>query len=160
MGTSTDAILFFGVALPDPESDDFIPYPWKNEDDDEDDERDEWDFLAAKLGVVHPDLPHDNWTPEHEAAYAEYSKRRNAIRASFGCTIGYHCSDEFPMLYVSVNHREITANRGYPKEIDPEKLAVLDRDKEKVREFLLALGYTAEQIEGWRIGWHLVSWWG
>jgi hypothetical protein len=156
MGTSTDAILFFGVVLPDPEEDD-IPYPWKDE---EDDDRDEWDFIAEKQGVVHPDLPYDNWTPEHEAAYKEYADRIAAIEAAAGCTVGIHCSKEYTMYYVAVKHREVTASRGYPEEIDPTQMPVLNRDQEKVREFLLALGYTAEQIEGWRIGWYLVSWWG
>jgi hypothetical protein len=152
MGVSTDAILFFGVVLPDSESEDFVPDPWEGGP------HDGWEeALAATQGVLPPTVP---FSDETRAEYKAYWERKSTVVGAFGCTVGIHCSDDYPMQYVALKHREITANRGYAQAIDPANLAVLDRDREKVELFLETIGYTREQFARWRIGWWLVSYWG
>jgi len=162
MGVSTDAILFFGALIPDKDEDPYLPYPWDHDEDDEKGETDWQDLLAEKHGVAYPThlAKLKDWTPEQQDEYRAYSKKRSEIVSALGCRLGSHCSSECPMYYVAVADRVFRAHRGYGVEIEPERMVVPQRDVEKVKRFLIELGYTAEQVEHWRIGWWLVSDWG
>jgi hypothetical protein len=169
MGTSTDAILFYGYCWTEETS-----RPWKigsNDDDDDDD----WETrYAATQGCLPPTAKFparqvtptaaNNWsatpkdyTPSEQAIIDEhraYWSRKQEIAKATPCEVGTHCSGECPMPYVAVSASRTLARRGYPEEIS--SLAVDPTWGAQLADFCRRLGI---KIDGKRVGWWLVSNW-
>jgi len=112
MGTSTDAILFYGFTIPggendedeglcfwkqiDPDSDEDYP-----ESDPEDDTEPE-DFIALKFGL--------------DAKYLQ-TGRHDKLLDKIGVSVVTHCSYESPMYALAITNSVMHASRGFPVEI-------------------------------------------
>lgn len=151
MGQSTDAILFYG-------------YCWDDEielfpGDDEDDDPDEWQkIVLRKRGVANPwDAYPENminaiadyharrkageeWVAENRAAIDAWYASQKAVESEYGIEVNTHCSGECSMPYVAITGSILTANRGYPKEVDPERLAAGADWDAKLDRFVSDLG--------------------
>jgi hypothetical protein len=164
MGTSTDAILFYG-------------YCWDEEGSLwEDEEVDDWEArYAVATGVPRPSQPYPSrqvprtrennydgtpkdYTPEELAAKQEYhdfwAAKRKAVEKS-GVEVGTHCSYECSMPYVCIKTSEITSHRGYMSEIksldvDPEWNAML-------KDFCKKMNIDTKDMKP---KWWMVSLWG
>lgn len=137
MGTSTDAILFYGYCW-DEETD----RPWTIGREDEDDHPDEdWmDRYARAKGLIVDDR-------------TDWSKMRELALAS-GCEVSTHCSHECPMPLVAVTASLIRSWRGHMNEV--KSLAVDPAWDRLLAEFCEVLGI---RTEGLRAAWWLVSDW-
>lgn len=164
MGTSTDAILFYGYCWTEETS-----HPWNVGRDDPDNRDEDWEERWARAkGLVaptetYPETRDRHGKPLHDlppdkaaivAKYAAYWDAKRALTEPVGCVAETHCSGECPMPFVAVKASKIKAWRGYPKEIaslkiEPEWQAMLD-------EFCATLGI---KTEGMKAAWWLVSDW-
>lgn len=141
MGTSTNAILFYG-------------YYWEEEIDllEGDEESLDWKyrFAAAKgLGAYPYDMP--------RSVQDAYLKRRKALIAASNCTLGYHCGNGKDRPFVAIAGSVIEARRGYPEGVKADHLAVDPVWKGQLDAFCEALGLTPPQDKP---DWWLVSYWG
>ena len=141
MSTSTDAILFYGYVWTDKESP-----PWSSDDEDEGDE-DEDDRYARRAGFT------DKWSEGDDG----YFDRRGKVLAKAKCEIVHHCSDSCVMYGVAVKGTVTTAWRGYPKKIDPDKMAPKSEWADALRSYCEHMGIKTGNRKP---AWHLVSWWG
>jgi len=164
MGTSTDAILFYGYCW-----DDETSRPWEIDPDDD------WEGRYARTkGCLPPSTPfparmvtptrENGWnsTPtdysaeeqaiidQHTAYWA--AKRKLVEEAT--CLIDTHCSGECPMPYVAVQASRTISNRGDMNEIT--SLAVDPAWDAALAEFCAAMGI---KIDGQKAAWWLVSDW-
>ena len=168
MSTSTNGMLVYG-------------YIW-NEDVDilkaartgEDDQREWPEIIAARRGIANPwdgypaeieAMPYERRRVEGEkwiaAHRAEIDARRaaiTAIEADFGVVINSHGSSEWRCPIVSIPGADITAYRGYPKQITRANLEVGADWDAKLAAFVAELGIDTSDAEG--PGWFLASWWG
>lgn len=77
----------------------------------------------------------------------------------FGITLGWHCSDRYPMPYLAITETHTIAWRGYPKQVNdlfnthPESA-----QDEWIRRFKKFSKQTGIKLEP--LGWYLASWWG
>jgi hypothetical protein len=150
MGVSTDAILFYGIAF-----DDGIEKPWENDEINDGPE----EFYAARMGVCLPDVEVD-WkntdnTPEAYEAYKQYWDDKRDVNAASGVEIGYHCSSDYPMLYLAVSATHMCANRGYPKEVDTALVAsdcdITAKWDKQLRDFCEIMELEYEQPKWWLV---------
>ncbi len=88
MGTSTDAILFYG-------------YCWDEE------ARSPWE-----IGKDEPSDDDEYW----EDRYAQASGLNGPAEPSL-CTVGHHCSGDAPMPYVAIRSSEIRSWRGHMNDV-------------------------------------------
>jgi sulfatase maturation enzyme AslB (radical SAM superfamily) len=102
MGTSTDAILFYGFHADEGEWDDFFGEEWEN-------------TFAAKVGTPEPVVGFD--TEKHKAEHVAFWRARKKLVEAEPCEVDSHCSGECPMPYVCVKASKTKACRGYPQEI-------------------------------------------
>ena len=143
MGTSTDALLFFGYTWDDDAR------PFADEDEDNDDTWNAWPYRAARLrGLVNPRdsyvapppkqhstnrEAHEQylankahyvaWCAENAERIDSYDSAVAAIRAETPAVeTSTHCSDACPIPYVFT--RQYTALRGEPCHITADILAV------------------------------------
>lgn len=131
MGTSTDAILFYGFPIDDGSDNHEVLTGFGENEDDGMDEDELW---RKKFN-----LPEDVDVWQHQKTHP--------------VTIGGHCSCDCRMYYVSIKKSELTANRGCPK-----KVKTLDIDAkwdEQLNEFCKVYGLKPPKSYGW----HLVSDW-
>lgn len=177
MGTSTDAILFYGYCW-----DEETSRPWQiggdtsdDEDDEDNDEKDDWEARYARAKNCLPPstpFPERTVTPTRENGWSstpkDYSAAEQAIidqhRAYWDakrklvdaaeCCVGTHCSGECPMPYVAVKASCTISNRGYMNEIT--SLAVDPAWNEALAEFCTAMGI---KTSGCKAAWWLVSDW-
>jgi hypothetical protein len=146
MGTSTDAILFYGVLLGDEDTEWDQPAWWTEADD----EFPEWEKQYAKLhGVTYV------WDEAtEESNYDDVLKKAHESL----CEVDYHCSSEYPMYYVGVKASEVSANRGYPQRLDghPASMIGLQWDlwDEQLKQFCEEMELPYDNP-----GWYLVSIW-
>jgi len=145
MGTSTDAILYYGYA-PNWGIDCDAP-PWHDLNPDEADlDHDEW--LAGLHGVQKP----AEYEPESFGAYLE--KKREVVAAD-GIEFIQHCSSDSIMFGVAATGSVVRAFRGSPAAVD---IAVLIEWRDRLNDFLLLAGLHSAALG--RRGWWLVSYWG
>lgn len=156
MGTSTDGQIGYGVLF---EED--YEFPWTDGEDD--DERSWWivesgwkgEAIYGEDGNYLPGIAGDgNGDPRVE----EYDRSRDEWLAEHPIpfeTINY-CSASCPMIMLAVPGSIITANRGYPREIDPASLTVEPQAVDALLNFCKAhqLAYEGDP------GWYLSSYWG
>lgn len=111
MTVSTDAILFFGFGLYEEE-----PEACKGGG------ISGWtDYYAIKMGIKPPPK---EFNDETKPDIKRFWKERDEIVKKSQCGIGAHCSSDYPMYYVYIEVSEITAHRGYPKEVQLNALKV------------------------------------
>ena len=134
MGTSTDAILVYGIPLYEYDECDCSDLPFAEDGCDEFD-----DVLARRAGAV--EYPAKGWIEQKHAA----------VKASPLCLVT-HCSLDVPMWILGIKSTKVTARRGYPIEI--ETLHTFDDGDEQA---LLAFA-NEFKIEG-SPGWFLCSLW-
>lgn len=172
MGTSTDAILFYGYCWTEETS-----RPWEigtDNDEDEDDEDDEdGDDWEARYALAKGCLPPRDKFPDRVAAdgystpkdysaaeraiikqhEAYWAAKRKIVEAA-PCGVGTHCSGECPMPYVAVTASQTICSRGDMKEIT--SLAVDPAWDKALAEFCTAMGI---KTDGLKAAWWLVSDW-
>jgi len=146
MGQSTDGLLFYGFLIPGGE--DGEPAFWESEDD-PDAEHDK--FIAAKLGVVEPDVPYEG---NNEAFSAYWTKQREVLK-TIPVTVVSHCSGDYPMYAIAISSTSHSASRGYPEEIPAEKLKIDPIWDQQLADFCKLVG-----IEMGKPSWILASYWG
>ena len=87
----------------------------------------------------------------------EWDVRRDA-RNACPVEIVSHCSYDYPMYIVALTGTRIWASRGYPVEVDPEKLNI---DPEKIKEYHKFITDKGIPVpEGETPHWVLCSMWG
>ena len=133
MGTSTDGILVFGIALEEGTEPGFL----------EDYDGDFDEFLNDLSGL-----------PKYSESGHDFAEQQK-FRENFPVDLTWHCSFEYPMYIVAVRGTKVTAHRGNPVEINPANLAISDEKKAALKEFCETYG-----IEWSEPKWWLVSMWG
>lgn len=160
MGTSTDAILFWGIVFDEdkPEIADVF----------KDDDKDFEEIYAAKKGWKEDsgyftpagEYAHLNDPKKHDEARKVWRKHLaelEKINSACPAEIGTHCSGEYPMYYVCIKETEKTAHRGYAVDLYSDSLHEKQIWLEQLKEYCEVMGIS---LKGKRIGWHLVSYWG
>jgi len=142
MGTSTDAILYFGFDLGSEED---LDAPWIEEDMEVD------AFIAAKWGVVEPNGPFTG----NEAAYREYWEKEKSIIDRLDCHVDIHCSSNYYCYFVAIKSKTLTARRGYPESFDKSFLDVSKEDIDKLKRYCELAEITWEDPS-----WAIASYWG
>lgn len=142
MGVSTNAILFYGIAL-----DEDAELNPKLEDCNGDFE----ELYAAEKGVKEPDSDYTNETAD---AYHKYWDEKRRVNQESGCEVGRHCSSEYPMQFVCVTAGKYVAHRGDVMDI-PDQLIARPGWDYVLEEYCKILG-----IPYSKPSWHLVSFWG
>lgn len=167
MTTSTNAILFFGLAW---ETESSRP-PRKDASEDEEEDPDEdWEEQYALLkGLTRPSEPFPTGTrkdfrsgetyTEAETLVLEkfrsYWAKKNALTEAEPCTIGTHCHSECPMPFVAIKASMRTAHRG--DIVSVSSLTVGDDWYNYLMEFCHLMGIDTSDVKP---GWFLVSYWG
>lgn len=138
MGTSTDAILFYGIHGDEGEWEGISIESWES-------------VLAEKRGVVDPETPYK--TEEEKRIQSEYWDRKREICEAEPCAVGIHCSYECEMPYAYVKDSRIEASRGYPEAVS--SLTVNPKWDANLKAFcdLIEIPWSQPQ-------WWLVSFWG
>jgi|SRR5688572_18153690 len=148
MGQSTDGLLFYGFEIPGSEDDEALPF-WK---EDEDDDTDWEDFVAAKLGIKEPDVP---YTEAAKPLYHIYWDQKRAAVDALGVGVETHCSGDYPMYALAVKSASYTAYRGSPIKLSHDQLLGRNEWDDALRRFCELVG-----IEYQTPGWVLASYWG
>jgi hypothetical protein len=149
MGTSTNAILFYGIPI---NGDiDEITAPFDENDESYFAINDDWNKLKAPIKPTEPSFPDYDYTgPDWDtwrSAIQEYEKSPVCVQIDCCCSIDY------PMFYV--HGRQYVAYRGDVNEIDLEKLKTTPEDDAFIKEFCERYGVLYQQPK-----WYLVSYWG
>ena len=115
MGQSTDAKIAFGVDFGEE-----AEFPWG------DYEVVEW-WREYNLFVNPETTPNwsDEQSPEREAQVTAYFDSQRAWDAANPLPVDVisHCSGDYPLWILAVPGTHISANRGYPVELDPNNFA-------------------------------------
>lgn len=169
MGTSTDAILFYGYCW-DEEAE-----PWHDEDHETDYDEDWSEVVEERLmessGFDQPNpwdgypegvtrAEQETWLASNRVDIDAYRDAKNAAleKASCGVEFGMHCHSECEMPYVFIEDSQTVASRGCPAEIDAVAMVVIGEDwKDNLNLFCERTGIN---IEGMSPQWWLVSYWG
>lgn len=125
MGTSTDAILAFGINL-----DEDLPEKFRAAVMDPDNEFPEFSRLICREAGIE-ELAEGS---SEEAVDAHYQRVREA-EDKYPLALISHCSYEYPLYVLAVARTETRARRGSPQEINPSTLAVTDEQIKALREF-------------------------
>lgn len=175
MGTSTDAILFYGYCWDDED----VRNPWETADGEEalenGDEDDDWETRYARAkGCLPPREPYpertvtptrannyDSTPKDYSAAeqaiidqHSAYWRDKDRIAEASLCLVATHCSNECPMAYVAVSASRTISHRGSPCKIT--SLAVDPAWNGLLAEFCKTLGI---RTKGLQAAWWLVSDW-
>lgn len=162
MGTSTNAILFYGYPLGDEDSSFEIPEDWE-------------EVYAKAMGLELPPEPYPSrevprtkannydstpkgYTPEEQTiidSYSAFWKAKRDLIAEKGVKIDSHCSCDYPMYYVHITKAEKNAHRGEEVEITPESLTGEAHWAEQLKDFCKVMGF---EVKG-EPKWYLVSMW-
>jgi len=144
MGTSTDAIICYGIAL-DEEAE--LPWAIAPDSDIEDWWRRE---IHGYVPTLEPFTPEGNYVDGVEPDAAEVNAYF-AEQAAFDkqhplpITLVMHCSGDSPMWIIAAQGTCLSASRGYPLVFDPHKLVCDPADASALREFCAQhLGIEAE----------------
>ena len=167
MGTSTDAILFYG-------------YIWSDEcnlfadgdDDEESDEREWEEILLERRGVSNPWTEHPGtetagqaWMTANQKRIDEWYAAKEAIHDEYGVEIRRHGSDQWSVPYIHIDDERghVRASRGHPEQVTAEMLTVGEDWDARLARFVADLGIDIAGDEDNEVkgpGWFLASWWG
>jgi hypothetical protein len=132
MGQSTNAILAFGFDLGE-----FEDLPQSLQIAMEEDGDFEWDkFLYEDYGIEPID---------------DYVKQEAALK-QVPIEVIYHCSNSYPMYFLSVRGTKQTALRGYPKAVT--KMLTVPDAHQALRDFCTKHSITYQEP-----AWHIFSYW-
>ena len=138
MGTSTDAILFYGFCLP--------------EDSEENDLCEDYEDIYAKVcGFPEPTSDYHNNMEVHEL----YWEHKKSLLLASECGIDAHCSGDYPMYFVYFSKSKIINSRGDNTIITKNTLNVEDHWNMSIKDFCDKLKITYAEP-----AWNLVSYWG
>lgn len=143
MGISSDAMLCYGVQIPEGED------PWgENSDGD----WDEW--LRDQCGAP-PSLPwaKEEDDPETHRKWVGRLNERRAFDDSILVDISSHCSDGYGMYTLIVRGTERRASRGYPERIDAASLAIKEDWDSILRSACKQLGIKWSEPAWWLQSW-------
>lgn len=154
MGTSTDAILAYGIHLGSEDDGWTVEGIPENADD-------ITEYVNSKLliaaGFTEPQ-PQDDLSEDWRArVYRPWRERREAILKEWCVHVVSHCSVEFPMYVLAVFH--VRAARGHPVDVEVNEWnlrRMRDGWDIKLADALKALDWTTDQ----RPRWILCSGWG
>lgn len=144
MGQSTDAILFFGIALPEED----FKLPWDSEDEDNYDDFEDW--LLKQYDILRP----ENLS---ECGRDDYYERKSAfLKSEAPAELVHHCSDSYTMYALAIPGTVTKAYRG-----SVEAVTMYIPSKEQIDAFIRFLEKYGIPHSGERdFGWKLVSYWG
>lgn len=147
MGSSTDAILFYGICW-DAEDHQWNWRPYIDPDMD-----------ASEVAEASPLPVKERISPDDEDTTDQEWVDQNV---GAGLHVGEHCCGSAPMGYVAVSESHHYAWRGAPNRMDPTGIHdnVSVEWLTLIRAFCLIAHYDYDELvrEG-KIGWFLVSWW-
>jgi len=110
MGTSTDAMLYFGIECGDED-------PFGGKDIDGYDAQEQWNNEHGPARPANDDYRGPEWAAWRKA-------KEHWEETGDGIEVGYHCSGEYPMYYIALKAKHLRAWRGSPKEVPVDYLAV------------------------------------
>lgn len=145
MGTSTDAILFWGIAYKEDEllEDDVDLY-------------DRWEErYCATQGLPDPgEISDEEYAkPGVRERHLEYLSKKEALLRELAVELDTHCSAEYPIPFVAIKEATVVTKRGYISEIG--SLDVDPSWEPKLRAFCEVMGLPWKEP-----GWRQVAWWG
>ena len=111
MSTSTDGILAFGVTFDEGDQ------PWGEEDYE--------DWLLSKIPDG-PRAPSEEYRVEDLPLWKDYWKAKQAALDALGVTCENYCAGDYPLWALVVKSSAVTANRGYPKGVDPQAMVAIE----------------------------------
>ena len=158
MGVSTDGILYFGFDFYD--ADDAPEDHWNPGEEDWEERYAEAHGCVDDSGLFneHGEYAFAKDSPEFLAARAKrdkYYDKKRAILNACPCKIDDHCSNEYPIYFVTLKAKSAKAWRGKHVEITPELLTVTENEVNQLKEFCKDMG-----IEWQEPKWYLASYWG
>lgn len=142
MGVSTDAIIAFGISLPED-----LPEAFKETVGED---LDFESYIYGLSGIQRPSLSYENT----QVWEAYWNSRREAL-AKFPLELITHCSGEYPMYILAARGTRIEARRGYPEEFNPKNLVVAEDKVDALRTFCEQCDIPCQNP-----GWLLFSYWG
>lgn len=170
MGTSTDAMLFYGYIW----EDEFELFPADDPEGEGDNDAEWEEIIAARRGILNPwcDFPSEigrlpypeqeragkRWTDGHRAELDAWHEAKKGISLEYGVEIDHHGSDSWSVPIVKIAGAGYTAARGYPHKVAVADLAVGPEWDGKLRRFTGDLGIDTSEAQG--PGWFIASRWG
>lgn len=148
MGTSTDAIIAFGIVF-----EEYFEFPWSQDSDDLDDVEDFGDYTnwwQKENGYKNPYTYEDN--PDEWINHSIEWDKKNPIPFQEE----NYCSDECPMYALVIPKSIIRASRGHPESLELSKFNVDEKELLNFMNFLKK--YNIEITE--QPKWLLFSYWG
>lgn len=122
MGTSTDAILFYGFSFEDDDAPEWI-----------EEGEETWEEKYAIAHGVNPENHKKAWDIANQSP----------------CELNYHCYIDYPMYLIAIKKTKITANRGGPEEISEKHFKTEKSWDKEIRDFCKILGVTPPEKFGW-----------
>lgn len=159
MGTSTNAILFYGYCWEEetelfPGTDD---WDWPKVILQNQGAKNPWDdFVEAIPGEPYKkkEARSEAWRNKNRAALDKWYEEKESIKESRGVNLDVHCSSDYPIPYLAAKGSETKSRRGSPEEI--VSLDVKPGWREKLDGWLAEMGVERPQAEP---KWWLVSYW-
>jgi hypothetical protein len=154
--------LFYGFLLNSDEEPNWDNPEWTEEDREDYNNWMSWeDEYARRCGIKEPEEQYPTGAEQDTSKgknilkkYHASWEKKNRIIEKEPCEIGYHCSDDCTEYYVCVGTSEVTALRGYPEKINPEKIKKSHpRWDAQLQQFCKFMGIKAPKT----FGWYLVS---
>lgn len=154
MGTSTDAILCWGIKLSEEDGE---RLPWADRAEELGfDEDDYEDYLAYALcGIEPPKEPYVDGAQNQN--YKDYWAAKREALKECGIELVTHCSYDYPMYILAISPSKVQASRGYPQTILRSDMGRPETDnwQEKLSDACQKLGIEPAAGE-----WILCSLWG
>lgn len=154
MGTSTNGLIFYGVAL---EED--YEFPWSG---DREGDIEEWwiyDVLGYKPSFEIYDASGeyiDGVKPDNDIISNYHGEKREFLKSNpLPIEIQNYCSGDYPMYAIAVKGTVIEACRGYPVTINPSDLVVTQEQRDTLVGFCARHNIIIEEPV-----WMLASYWG
>ena len=152
MTVSTDAILCYGISVPEGDE-----LPWSDRELYDDGIHDWWLEQNAWKPSCQPwDEDGERIPNTTEDDVKQYFAEKREFKSTHPCPVDdvIHCSYDYPMHIIAIPTTVKRAWRGFPQLIDFDQCKVYRDDTEALREFC-----TKYSIQGDE-GWWLVSMWG
>lgn len=147
-GMSSDAngILFFGFDLGDE------GLPWEDWDRWLDGGVEVDDYIAFKLGAK---IPKNEYSSDTSAEYYKYWDKKKKVLMESGCKVCIHRGYAYPMYYVCLSDKNLSAYSECPREVNSDFLAVNEYLVHRLKKFCETVG-----IEWKEPRWYLTSFYG
>ena len=134
MGTSTDAIICYGIAV-----DEEAELPWATAPDGDIDEwwRKEIHGYTPTFELFTPDGNYIDGVEPDASRVDAFFAERDAFDKQYPLpiTLVMHCSGNSPMWIIAAKLTYLSANRGHPQVFDPHQLMYDPDDASALRKF-------------------------